>query len=72
MFEKLVINLLVQCEVFRKIYYDEISKDEKQHDAVDKSTSGQHCAKTGPIHLVLVGLMAGQQTGRQDRSGSLF
>ena len=54
----------------------ETLKDEKQHYVVDKSTSKQQVCvfrtafafvvpKTGPVHLVLVGLTAGWQSGRQ-------
>ena len=51
---------------------DETSKDEKQHDAVNNLLQNTIFVfqmavsfvvpKTGPIHLVLVGLMAGRQT----------
>ena len=54
---------------------DETLKDDKQHDALDKSTSKQQvcvsdgsrlcCAKNWTIHLVLVGLTAGRQAGWQ-------
>ena len=48
---------------------DGTQKDEKNHHgAVDKSSKQQVCVmdgKTGPIHLVLVGLMAGRpNTGK--------
>ena len=53
---------------------DEILKDEKQHDALDKSTSKQqvcvsdgnflHCAKNSTHNLLLVGLNSRQADTR--------
>ena len=52
--------------------HDETSKDEKQHYVVDNLLQNNRSVyrtafafvvpKTEPIHLVLVGLMAGRQT----------